>query len=66
MSEDTIRSQVAAALHTHSVTAIAKRLKLSTEACLRIAAGLPVRRGTLALAGQGLAALHETQTGDNA
>ena len=57
MPEDSIRSEVAAALRALGVAAVAERLKLSPEACLRIAAGMPVRRGTLALAGHGIAAI---------
>jgi hypothetical protein len=56
MSEDSIRAAVADALRLHGVPATAARLKLSPEACLRIAAGLPVRRGTLALAEHGVSA----------
>jgi hypothetical protein len=57
MADETVRTEIMKALQTHGTSAVSKRLGMSPEACLRVAAGLPVRPGTLALARQGIAAM---------
>ncbi len=50
MSEEALRARVAETLRTRGVAVTAALLGLSPETALRVAAGMPVRRGTLALA----------------
>ena len=57
MTHDTsgIRAEVARRVRRTSVTAVARALGMPREAVARLAGGLPVRAGTLALARDRLA-----------
>ena len=49
LAPDALRSRVASMVAEHGPTRAARRLGVGREVCVRVVAGLPIRRGSLAL-----------------
>lgn len=49
IAPDALRSRVASMVAEHGPTRAARRLGVGREVCVRVVAGLPIRRGSLAL-----------------